>query len=190
MNTETLDGVRRSLGWLIALGILMIVLGIAAIVEPFIATKIVARALSWTILLAGIVRIFHTFQSQRQRGFWLKLLIGIFYIIIGIALLSNIFGAKLTLTLAFGSVILVQGIFEVIVAFKVRPEPNWGWMLFSGIVAIIVGILMLYGWPLNAIWLLGFFTGISFISTGVWMIMLPRAMSNHLSRSLTQHRSD
>jgi uncharacterized membrane protein HdeD (DUF308 family) len=182
MRTEVAQDVKRSLGWLIGLGILMIGLGIAAIVEPFIATIAVARVLSWTFLFAGIVRTIHAFQSRRQQGFWLKLLPGILYVITGILLLSNVFGAKLTLTLAFGSVILAQGILEIIAAFKVRPEPNWGWMLFSGLIATVLGIFMLYQWPLNANWLIGFFTGISFIFTGMWMIMLPVAIRSHLSR--------
>jgi uncharacterized membrane protein HdeD (DUF308 family) len=183
MNTETINEVRRSLGWLIALGVVMVVLGIAAIVEPFIASIVVARVLSWTFLLAGIVRTLHALQSRRQQGFWLKLLIGIFYIVAGVLLLSNMLGAKLTLTLVFGWTIIIQGVFEIITALKIRPEPNWGLILFSGIVALILGILILNRWPNNAIWLLGFFTGVSFIFTGTWMIMLPRAISNHLTQN-------
>lgn len=180
MKAQMVNEARRGLGWLIGLGILMLVLGVAAIVEPFIASVAVARVLSWTFLFAGIVRIIHTLRSRYQQGFWLKLLVGIFYVVAGVSLLSNVFGAKLTLTLAFGWVILAQGIFEVIAAFKVRPEPSWSWMLTSGIIAIIFGIFILYQWPLNAIWLLGFFTGVSFLFTGVWMIMLPWAIRNQL----------
>ncbi|MGH2415187.1 MAG: HdeD family acid-resistance protein [Microcystaceae cyanobacterium] len=178
MNIEATNEVRQNSGWFTALGILMIVLGIAAMVEPLMATLVVARALSWTFLVAGIVRTVHAFQSRRQRGFWLKLLMGILYVVVGILLLGNLLGAKLTLTLAFGWIILVQGIIEVIAAFKVRPEPNWGGMLFSGIIAIILGILILYRWPSNAIWLLGLFTGINFLFTGFWMIRLPWATRN------------
>jgi len=184
MSTEMFNReLNRSLGWLVALGILMILLGIAAIVEPFIATIVVARVLSWTLLFAGIVRMVHAIQFRRQRGFWLNLLVGIFYAIAGILLLSNVFQATLTLTIAFGAVILAQGILEVIAAFKVRPEPNWGWLLFSGIIAIILGILIFYRWPFNAIWLIGLFAGISFISSGVWMIAIPLAIRKHLSRT-------
>ncbi|WAL60970.1 HdeD family acid-resistance protein [Thermocoleostomius sinensis] len=181
MNTETINEVRRSLGWLIALGVVMVMLGITAIVEPFIASIVVARVLSWTFLLAGIVRILHALQSRRQRGFWLKLLIGMFYMVASVLLLSNMLGAKLTLTLVFGWTILIQGMVEIITALKIRSEPGWGLMVFSGIVALILGILILNRWPNNAIWLLGFFTGVSFIFTGIWMIMLPRAISNHFA---------
>ncbi|RUR74453.1 HdeD family acid-resistance protein [Chlorogloeopsis fritschii PCC 9212] len=182
MKTEIIDEVRQNSGWFIALGIFMILLGIAAIVEPFIATIAVARVLSWVFLFAGIIRTIHAVQSRRQRGFWAKLLIGILYIITGILLLSNVLGATLSLTIAFGWVILAQGIFEVIAAFQARPEPNWGWMLFSGIIAIILGILILYQWPFNAVWLLGVFTGVSFLFSGAWMIAIPWAISHRLSR--------
>lgn len=176
MNTEMMNEVRKNSRWFTALGILMIVLGIAAIVEPFIATIAITRVLSWTFLIAGIVRTVHAFQSRRHRGFWLKLLVGILYIIAGISLLSNVFGAALTLTLAFGSIILAQGILEVIAAFQMRPQSNWGWMLYSGIIAIILGILILYRWPFDAIWLLGLYAGISFLFTGAWMLSLSWAI--------------
>jgi uncharacterized membrane protein HdeD (DUF308 family) len=183
MNSETVEEVRRSLGVLIALGILMILLGLAALLNPLLVSIAVARILSWIFLFAGIVRTVYAIQAWRQRGFWLKLIVGILYLVVAILLLSNAFGATLTLTLALGWVIVAQGILEIITAFKVRPEPNWGWMLFSGLMALILGILILNRWPFNAIWLLGFFTGLSFIVAGFWMIMLPQAVSRHLTRN-------
>jgi uncharacterized membrane protein HdeD (DUF308 family) len=183
MNPETVEEVRRSLGILIALGVLMILLGLAALLNPLLVSIAVARILSWIFLFAGIVRTVYALQAWRQRGFWLKLMVGILYVVVAILLLSNVLGATLTLTLALGWVIVVQGILEIITAFKVRPEPNWGWMLFSGVVALILGILILNRWPFNAAWLLGFFTGLSFIVAGFWMIMLPQAVSQYLSRN-------
>ncbi|MBF2050968.1 MAG: HdeD family acid-resistance protein [Leptolyngbya sp. IPPAS B-1204] len=188
MQTRIVNQVRRSLSWMMGLGILMILLGIAAIIEPFIATLAVARLLSWFFLLAGLMRVVYALQSRQQRGFWLRLLVGILYIVTGILLLSNIFGAQLTLTLALGWAILIQGIVEVIAALSMRPAPNWGWMLLSGIVAVVLGILILYRWPSNAFWLLGVFTGISFILAGGWMLMIPWAIRNQLSNDATRDR--
>lgn len=67
---------------------------------------------------------------------------------------------------------MAEGVFEVITAFQIRPEPNWGWTLFSGMMLIILGILILYKWPFSAAWVLGLFAGINFLLTGVWMIAL------------------
>lgn len=181
MDTEAIRDIKQTSSWLTGLGALMILLGIAAIVEPLVATIAIVRILSWTLLAAGIVRVVHAIQSRRQPGFWPKLLAGVLYLIAGILLLSNLFDAKLGLTLAFGWVILAQGILEVIAAFQVRPAPNWGVMLSSGVVVLILGILILYRWPSNAIWVLGFFTGASFLCTGIWMIMLPWKLRHSLS---------
>jgi uncharacterized membrane protein HdeD (DUF308 family) len=173
MKAETIAEVRQNSGWLIALGILMVVLGIAAIVEPFIATVAVARVLSWVFFFAGIIRTIHSVQTRSQPGFWLRLIVGILYIIAGVMLLSNLFGAALTLVFAFGFVILAQGILEVITAFKLRPDSSWGWTLFSGIVAIVLGILILNQPPLGAAWILGVYVGISLLFTGITMIAVP-----------------
>lgn len=171
MNFNNINEIQRNSKLAIALGILMIVLGIAAIVEPFIATIAITIAITWTLLIAGIVRVVHAFQS-RQKSFWSKLVIGCLYVIVGILLLGNILGAALTLTIALGIVFLMEGIFEVITAFQVRPETNWGWTLFSGVSAIVLGILILYRWPFSAAWVLGLLVGINFLFTGIWMLML------------------
>ncbi|MBW4614698.1 MAG: HdeD family acid-resistance protein [Desmonostoc vinosum HA7617-LM4] len=176
MNSETVSEARMNSGWAIALGILMILLGIAAIVEPFIATIAITLVLSWMILIIGIVRIVHALQSREKRGFWARLSIGVLYLIAGILLISNIFGAALSFTLALGLIIFIEGVFEVVAAFQTRHEPNWGWVLFSGIAAIILAILILEEWPFSAAWLLGVFAGINFLFTGIWMIMLSLAI--------------
>lgn len=185
MNSETITAARRNSKLAIVLGVLMVLLGIAAIAEPFIATIAITVVLSWTILVVGIVRIVHALQAREKRGFWPNLAIGILYVIAGFLLITNIFGAALSLTLALGVVIFAEGVFEVIAAFQSRREPNWGWVLFSGIMAIILAILILYQWPFSAIWVLGLFAGINFLLTGVWMIMLPSAI-NRLSNQGTQ----
>lgn len=179
MRTEIADEVEQNSGWFVALGILMMVLGIAAIVAPFIATIAVAGVLSWTFLIAGIVQIVYAIQSRQQQGFWPSLITGILYVIAGILLLSNLLGAALSITLAFGWVIFAQGILEVIAAFKLRPASQWGWTLFSGIVSIILGILILQQWPFGAAWLLGLYVGFSLLCAGLPMLVLPLALRNN-----------
>jgi uncharacterized membrane protein HdeD (DUF308 family) len=174
METKATNEARQNLLWFALPGILMIILGIAAIAEPFMATITVGRLLNWIFLFAGIVRIVYTLRSPRQPNFWLNLLIGVLYIAAALLLFSKFFGAVLTLTLAFGWVIIAQGILEMVMAFKLRPEPNWVWMLFSGIMAIVLGILILSQWLfVGAAWLIGLFLGIDLLLTGIWMILLP-----------------
>lgn len=181
MNTETQNN-RKSLGWSIALGILLIILGLLAIVFPIIATALVTIALGWIFLIGGILRTIYAFQT-RSGGFWLKLLLGILYIITGISLLSNIIGGAISLTLALGILIFIEGVFEVSLAFQLRPASNWSWVLVSGIATIILGILIWSQWPFNAPWVLGLLTGISFLSTGIWKVMLSLAARNVINQT-------
>ena len=95
MKTDLIRQVRENSGWFMALGVVMLILGIAAIVEPFMATVAIARVFSWIFLFAGIIRIVYAVQSRSDRGFWLKLAIGILYVITGISLLSNVVIAQL-----------------------------------------------------------------------------------------------
>jgi uncharacterized membrane protein HdeD (DUF308 family) len=176
MDSQNIREEKINFGLAIVLGILMVLLGIAAIAEPFIATIAITIVLAWILLIGGVVRIVHALQSRHKRGFWPQLLIGILYLIAGVLLISNILGAALSLTLALGFVIFFEGVFEVIAAFQVRRDRNWGWILFSGITAIILGILILEQWPFNAAWLVGVFAGINFLLTGIWMIMLALAI--------------
>lgn len=173
MNTET-QNIRKSRRWSVTLGILLIILGILAIVFPLIATVLVTIALGWFFLIGGVLRIVYALQN-RSRGFWLKLLLGILYIIIGLSLLTNIIGGIVSLTLALGVLIFIEGVFEVFLAFQLRSVGNWSWVLFSGIITIILGILIWSHWPFDAPWVLGWLTGISFLSTGIWQVMFSLA---------------
>lgn len=182
MNHQTMNGVKQTSSWLIGLGIVMLLMGIAAIIEPFIATAAITWLLSWGLLFAGIIRIMYAIQSWQVPGSHIKLLLGILYLIGSLLLLTNLFGAKLALTFVLGCMLIIQGMLESIAAVKSRSDPGWEWMLLSGILAVIIGILILYRWPVNAQWLLGVLTGVSFLLTGLWMIMLPWGVYKYLSR--------
>jgi uncharacterized membrane protein HdeD (DUF308 family) len=176
MKSETLAEVQQNSGWLIAMGVLMVVLGIAALVDPFVATIALSSYYSWMFLFAGVIQTIYAIQNRSQSGFWLRLVIGILYISAGVLLVSNLLGTALTLTFFFGWVILTQGVIEAIAALVVRPEPNWGWMLFNGIIGIVLGVLILKQWPLGAAWLLGTYVGFNLLSTGITMIAVPLAI--------------
>lgn len=182
MNHERMCEVRQTSTWLTGLGIVMLLMGLATMIEPFVATAAIARLLSWGLVLAGVIRMVYAIQSWRIPGSGTKLLLGILYLGGGLLLLTNLFSAKLALTFVLGTVLLIQGVIESSAALRSRSEPGWGWMLLSGMLAIIIGILVLYGWPVNAAWLLGVLTGISFLLTGLWMIMLPWGIRKYLSR--------
>jgi uncharacterized membrane protein HdeD (DUF308 family) len=95
-----------------------------------------------------------------------------FYIGTGILLFAYPLNGVLTLTLLLGSFFLTEGVFESVLAFKLRPQKNWGWVLGNGIITLILGLLVWFEWPQDAPWAIGTLVGISVLSTGVSRVML------------------
>lgn len=156
----------------IVIGVLLVILGLIAIARPIYATIASTVVFGWLFIFAGIAQIVYAFRSHGAGQIIWKLLLGLLYLGAGIVVLSNVLSGAIALTLILGITIFVQGALQVILAFGIRPARNWGWVLFSGILGIILGIFIWSEWPFNAAWLIGLFVGISLLFNGIWMITL------------------
>ena len=67
------------------------------------------------------------------------------------------------LTLFVAAVFVAKGIFQLIMGFQMRPHEGWGWIVAAGVIAIIVGLLIWFQWPLSTVYVLGVLAGLSFI---------------------------
>lgn len=160
--------IRKATGWIIALSIGLIVLGILAIVLPAVASAFFTSVIGWIALISGVVMVIESFQSRPIRGFWLHLLVGIFYIIAGIYILFNVGAAMLALTFAFGVLFIVEGIYTIIMAFTNRAGHRMSWLTaLNGVITLILGIMVLNSFPVSALWLIGLYVGISLLMSGV-----------------------
>lgn len=156
----------------IVVGVLLVILGLISIARPLYATIASTLVFGWMFLIAGIIQVVYAFGSRGAgQAFW-KSLLGVLYVLAGIVVLSNVFSGVLALTLVLGITIFFQGVMQVILAFGIRPARNWGWVLASGILGIILGIFIWSEWPFNAPWLIGLWVGISLLFNGIWMITL------------------
>lgn len=176
--------VKKSTNWIIALSIALIVLGIAAILLPGIASAFFTLMMGWITLISGGVMIVQSFQSKPVRGFWLNLLVGIFYAIAGAYILFNVKAAVLVLTLTFGVLFIVEGIYTIIMAFTNRAGHRMSWLVaLNGIVTLILGIMVLNRFPFSAIWLIGLYMGISLLMSGVSLLVAALAIRRSTARS-------
>jgi uncharacterized membrane protein HdeD (DUF308 family) len=153
-------------------GILLCVLGVVAIVLPFISTVVTETWIALILISAGGAKIAYAFQTRPQGGFVWKLLLGTLYVATGVMLFAAPKTGILTLTLLLGSFLLTEGVFELILAFRLRPQPKWGSVLANGIITLILGGMIWFQWPYNASWVLGTLIGASVLSTGVSRILL------------------
>jgi uncharacterized membrane protein HdeD (DUF308 family) len=162
-------------GWFLALGIVLIIVGFAAIAFPFVSTLAAKIMLGWLFLIGGVMMVIHAFSAQAWQGFVWSLLIGILYVVAGGYLAFFPLTGLLTLAILLVILFLAEGMFEVIMAFRVRPHEGWGFLLLSGIAALAVGVLIALDLPGSATWALGLLVGINLLFSGWSYIFLAMA---------------
>jgi uncharacterized membrane protein HdeD (DUF308 family) len=173
--TEMRRLVAEKWGWFLALGIALIVIGFAAIVFPFLSTIAAKIMLGWLFLIGGILMVIHAFSAQGWQGVVWSLLIGILYLIAGGYLAFFPLTGLLTLALLLVILFAVEGIMEIVMAFRVRPHEGWGFMLLSGIAALAVAVLIALDLPSSATWALGLLVGINLLFSGWSYVFLALA---------------
>lgn len=170
------------------IGVLLIALGLAGILVPRVATLVTETWIALIILSAGFAKFGYAFQTRQDGGFIWKLLLSILYIGTGIMLFVNPLTGILTLTILLGGFLLSEGTFELILAFRLRPQQNWTWVLGNGIITLILGAMVWFQFPFNAPWLLGTLVGASVLFTGISRVGLalnPRAAESQPTATLT-----
>jgi uncharacterized membrane protein HdeD (DUF308 family) len=162
-------------GWFLALGIVLILVGIAAICFPLVSTIAAKTFLGWLFLIGGVFTIIHAFSAQGWGGFLWSLLIGVLYLIAGGYLAFFPLTGLLTLAILLAILFAAEGIMEIIMAYRVHPSEGWGWLLLSGIAALAVGVLIFLGLPSSATWALGLLVGINLLFSGWSYVFLAMA---------------
>ena len=172
---ETRRLIAEKWGWFLAVGIVLIVAGLAAVAFPFISTVAAKIMLGWLFLIGGVVMIVHAFQAPAWSGFLWNLLIGLLYAVAGAYLAFFPLTGLLTLAILLAALFFAEGIMEIIMAFRVRPHDGWGFLLLSGIAALAVGVLIAMDLPGSATWALGLLVGINLLFTGSSYVALALA---------------
>ena len=155
-------------------GIILVILGLAAIIVPPIATLAVAIFLGWLFLVSGIVGLVTTFWMRHAPGFWWSLLSAVLGIVVGIVLIGWPVSGAISLTLVLIVFFIIEGVASIMFALEHRRELSgrWGWMLASGIVDLILAAIILAGLPLSAAWAIGLLVGINMVFGGSALIAM------------------
>jgi uncharacterized membrane protein HdeD (DUF308 family) len=129
----------RNVGLLI--GIISVVFGAVAILIPQFSILIAETWVALILISVGISNAFYAI-NRRPEGFGWRIVLGVLYLVTGILLFVYPLSGVLTLTLLMGSFFLTEGVFEFVLAFRIRPQKNWGWVLANGIITIILGLIV------------------------------------------------
>jgi uncharacterized membrane protein HdeD (DUF308 family) len=168
-------------GWFFALGIFLVLLGVAALYMDVATTMLTIVVLGGILIAASVVLAVFSFVTGRWSGFLLTLAAAALSAIAGITMLTNPLLGAAAITLAIGTIFIVGGIYRSI-ASAVMQFPNWGWSLLNGLITLALGIMLVRGWPSSSLWFLGLFVGIDLIFHGVSWIMF--ALGVHRVASL------
>jgi len=155
-------------------GVVLVLLGLAAIILPQVASITIAILIGWLLLMSGIVGLFSTFAARHAPGFGWALLSAVAGIVAGVVLLRWPLSGVVTLTLVLSAFLCVEGVVSILYAMEHRRELSgrWAMLLFSGVVDMLLAALILGGLPASAGWAIGILIGINLVLGGAALIAM------------------
>lgn len=171
-------GLKRNWGWLFALGILFVILGCIGLGLVIGLTLISVLFFGILLIIAGILQIVDVFKSRHWKGVFWHALIAVFYLIGGGIILYDPILASALITVFIASILIIIGITRLAMAIVLRDSRGWGWLFFAGLIAILLGVLILAQWPWSGLWVIGLFIAVEMLVNGWTYIFLALAIRN------------
>ena len=173
MATQSItDDVKKRSAWSIAMGVLTAVLGVFLILYPFATAMITTVLLGWILILVGVAQFVFALHTQTVGNFFLKILLGILYMVAGIALAFLPIEGVIVLTGVLGTLLLIQAGLLTVTAFQMKPLDGWGWYLADAIASLLLGVLIFVKWPNSSLWAIGTLVGVAVLVGGISRIMI------------------
>ena len=162
--------VRSKWGWFVVLGVALLALGVIAAGNLMVATAASVFFVGAMMIVAGIVEIVHAFGVKSWGGFFLWLLSGILYVVAGYFAFANPMLASAVMTLFLAASLIASGVLRVWIGFTGKDLSGWGWVVAAGLLTIVAGVVIMIGWPVNSLWILGLFLAVDLIFQGISFI--------------------
>jgi len=163
---------RAKWGWIVALGVVYLIAGFIALGSVALATVVSVWIVGVMMIIAGVAEVFSAFQIKSWGKFLLWALLGVLYIFAGFVTFENPLLAAVLLTLILGASLVASGIMRIFLGFSMKRETPWIWVVLSGVITLLLGLLILARWPVSSLYILGLFLGIDLVMAGVGWIGL------------------
>jgi uncharacterized membrane protein HdeD (DUF308 family) len=179
------ESVSHHWGWFLVEGLLLVFLGLLAILLPTAASLAATVVVGWLLLLSGVMGLIQTIRARRAPGFGWSLLSALLALGAGAMLLIWPLRAVFSLTAVLIAFLFAEGVITVFYALDHRRgySGRWGWMLASGLIDILLGVILLAGLPGTALWALGLLLGINLCFGGWALIAMALAARSHSTRT-------
>jgi uncharacterized membrane protein HdeD (DUF308 family) len=178
-NAAGLEPLRAKSGWIIALGVVYIIAGIIALGSVVLATVATVFVVGIMMVIAGVAEVINAFQIKTWGRFLLWLLLGALYIVAGFITFENPLLAAAILTLFLGIALIASGIMRIVLAFSMQAVMPWIWVLLSGVITLLLGLVIVAHWPVSSLYILGLFLGIDLVLAGASWIGIGLGLKRH-----------
>jgi uncharacterized membrane protein HdeD (DUF308 family) len=178
-DASGLEPLRAKSGWIIALGVVYIVAGIIALGSVVLATVATVFVVGIMMVIAGVAEVINAFQIKTWGKFLLWVLLGALYIVAGFITFENPLLAAAILTLFLGIALIASGIMRIVLAFSMQAVMPWIWVLLSGIITLLLGLVVVAHWPVSSLYILGIFLGVDLVLAGASWIGIGLGLKRH-----------
>jgi uncharacterized membrane protein HdeD (DUF308 family) len=169
--------VRRSWSWFLALGIILMTLGLACIAKAATATKFSILALGWVLAISAVVWAVSALFAFSWHGFFLYTLNAVIRGVTGFLLIRHPDAGAESVTLVIAVLFMSGGLFRGIAA-SVLQFPRWGWTVLSGFVSFGLGVYVLANWSAVSAYLVGLVIGVDLLMDGASLAGFAGAISS------------
>jgi uncharacterized membrane protein HdeD (DUF308 family) len=175
MTSSAPPSLSISPGWSLALGILLVIAGVIALLYPVVAAVAAALYIGWFAIIAGVIDLVVSWRTRNEPNLGWRIAVGVLYLLLGCLLVTRPVAGAASLALFVGALMAASGVVEIMLAMRLKPKAGWGWLLASGIVSILFAVLIVVGWPMEALLLIGYLIGFQIIGCGVARIAVAMA---------------
>ena len=173
---KLLGTIKGNAGVAVGVGIALIVAGALAIFAPFIAGLSVMLVIGMLMLIGGIALCLLAFRVGAFGQGLPLLLMGALMVFAGLYVFSHPVAALASMTLVLAAYLVVTGVVELFAGFNARPEGGWGWMVFTAVITLVLGIMLWRQFPVSGVWAIGTLFGIKLILNGLSMTSIGMAV--------------
>ena len=170
--TESTQPIKKASGAITVWGVLTIILGFLAMGSPLVTGLAMAVMIGIAMIFAGVAQTIYAFQAGSVGRGFLRLLFGGITVLAGIAIIGQPGMALATLTLFLAIYFVVDGLTIIFTSTAVASGQGKGWVIFNGIITLILGLMIWRGWPVSGAWAIGILVGVRLIFSGMTMLAL------------------
>jgi uncharacterized membrane protein HdeD (DUF308 family) len=171
-----IDGIKENAKLAVISGVILIVAGTFAVMSPLVAGLSITILVGVSLVFGGVGQCFLALKAGAFGRALLTFLVGALMVVAGSFMMTQPVAGLASITLLLVAYLIAAGLGELIMSLQLRPADGWGWMLFNGIITLLLGVMLWRQYPLSGEWAIGVLFGIKMIFSGWALVFIGRGV--------------